>query len=346
MKASPSSRFHDLVKLSRTGLYDLYWQFAAERQEIFFRRLEGASTPWTDDPILRDYKFTNAYRASDRVSQFLIRHVIYNEHYPDTPVEVVFRTLLFKLFNKISTWRMLENSLGMLTWQSFNPDDYDRVLSYAITSGVRIYSAAYIVPPVTIDRSGVKHRGHLKLLDFIVRSDFVSRLQESNDLREVFLILKQYPSLGDFLAFQFAIDLNYSPVINHDENGFVVAGPGAQDGLSKIFPDSDRREAKDLIALMMERQEVEFARLGIEFRSLWGRPLQLIDCQNLLCELSKYTRVSHPGISGLSGRSRIKQLFRPQDCPTQPWYPPKWGLNNKIPTYASTIPSDLFGLER
>ena len=181
--------------LRRTPVYDLYWRFAAERQAIFFRRLEGESPPWTDDPILKASKFTNVYRAADRVSQYLIQRVIYNERYPDSPVEVVFRTLLFKLFNKPSTWELLEGRLGLLTWQSFDPDAYGRVLGEAVLAGRRIYSAAYIIPPVSIDQSGIKHRGHLQLLNLIFRSDFVSRLEGSSDLRAVFELLKGFPSL-------------------------------------------------------------------------------------------------------------------------------------------------------
>ena len=30
----------------------------------------------------------------------------------------------------------------------------------------------------------------------------------------------------------------------------------------------------------------------VEFRDLWGRPLQLIGCQNLFCEVDKYARVA------------------------------------------------------
>ena len=68
---------------------------------MYLRRLGGTAPPWTDDPILRDHRFTNAYRAADRVSQFLIREVIYGEGAPQTTEDVVFRILLFKLFNKI-----------------------------------------------------------------------------------------------------------------------------------------------------------------------------------------------------------------------------------------------------
>lgn len=328
--------------LQRTPVYDLYWRFAAERQAIFFRRLEGESAPWTDDPILQAFKFTNVYRAADRVSQYLIQRVIYNDHYPDAPVEVVFRTLLFKLFNKTSTWELLEEQLGLLSWQSFNPDAYDRVLGEAVLAGRRIYSAAYIIPPVSLDQSRVKHRGHLQLLNLIFRSDFVARLEGSSDLRAVFELLKSFPSLGEFLAFQLAIDLNYTNIIDHDEASFVVAGPGARDGLAKTFSGAEGASAEALIEYMMNEQEAEFDRLGLAFRSLWGRRLQLIDCQNLFCEVSKYTRVSNPEITGLSGRSRIKQIFRPQGSPAQPWFPPKWGLNDNIPLYGSANRSDLF----
>jgi hypothetical protein len=327
--------------LPRSPVYDLYWRFAFERQAIFFRRLEGAEEPWTGDPILRLYKFTNAYRASDRVSQYLIRRVIYDDRYSTAPAEIIFRILLFKVFNKISTWETLEAQLGPPTWQGFEPDRYDQVLTASMAGGSKLYSAAYIVPPVGLDRTGIKHRGHLKLIDLMMRARFVSDVERSRDLRGVFELLKQFPSLGDFLAYQLAIDLNYSPVIDHDEASFVVAGPGARDGLAKTFLGADQRQAEALIAMMMERQEFEFDRLGLQFRSLWGRGLQLVDCQNLFCEVSKYTRVSHPEIAGLSGRTRIKQMFKPQGPPTQPWYPPKWGLNDRIPQYDVTK-SDLF----
>jgi hypothetical protein len=329
-----------------TEIYDLYWRFAAERQAILFRRLEGAPYPWTDDVILQTYRFTNAYRASDRVSQFLIKQVIYREAYSQDSKEVLFRVLLFKLFNKEATWQLLESRLGPLTWQSFSFARYDRILGATIGQGTRIYSAAYIIPPVGLDQSGVKHRGHLRLIELMLKGDLASRLQDSRDLREVFLLLKGYPSLGDFLAFQLAIDLNYSPLINHEEAEFVVPGPGARDGLAKTFPNASAADAEALIAHMAERQEAEFARLNLKFRSLWGRRLQLIDCQNLFCELSKYTRISHPQVGGLSGRTRIKQGFRPQGPPEQPWYPPKWALNDAIPTYTNDPTLDLFTAAR
>ena len=64
--------------LKTTPVFDTYWRFASERQEVFMRRVLGKRPPWTADPILGGHRFTNVYRASDRVSQYLIRHVIYD----------------------------------------------------------------------------------------------------------------------------------------------------------------------------------------------------------------------------------------------------------------------------
>ena len=97
-----------------------------------FRKLEGKEPPWTDDPIIARHKFTNAYRASDRVSQYLIRNVIY--HGDQSVSEVFFRTILFKLFNKIETWELLRSQLGEITWEGYSFDRVDLVLSDALAS--------------------------------------------------------------------------------------------------------------------------------------------------------------------------------------------------------------------
>ena len=100
-----------------TFVYDTLWRFAAERQEVFFRKWAGSNPPWTDDQIIARHKFTNPYRASDRVSQYLIRNVIYQGD--QSAPEVFFRTILFKLFNKVETWDLLQGRLGPIAYQDF-----------------------------------------------------------------------------------------------------------------------------------------------------------------------------------------------------------------------------------
>ena len=109
-----------------------------------------------------------------------------------------------------------------------------------------------------------------------------------------------------------------------------MPGPGALDGIRKCFQSLGEFSESDIIRLMVDEQQQHFDRLGMEFKSLWGRPLQLIDCQNLFCEVDKYSRVAHPEIAGISGRTRIKQKFIANTLPLNVWYPPKWGINDKI----------------
>ena len=213
-------------------VYRSYWRFAAERQAVFFRRVHGETPPWTDDPVLAIYKFTNAYRASDRVSQYLIRNVIYRDDLPKSPREVFFRILLFKLFNKIDTWEFLERQVGPITFEDYHFAAYDAVLARAMQTGRRIYSAAYIMPPGTrVFGRSAKHQNHLLLLERMMNDQLADRLTQTRTMQEGFEKLRAYPTIGDFLAYQFITDINYSELTDFTEMDFVVPGPGARDGL-------------------------------------------------------------------------------------------------------------------
>ncbi|PYE18373.1 hypothetical protein C7410_12275 [Paraburkholderia silvatlantica] len=238
---------------------------------------------------------------------------------------------MFKLFNKIETWELLEYAFGSITFKDYRFERYDRVLSEAMRAGARIYSAAYIMPPGgSAFGHAAKHQNHLRLLERMMADDLAGQLGRVRNMQAAFELLRSYPTIGDFLAYQFMTDINYSEITDFSEMDFVVPGPGARDGLRKCFSDSAGLNEAELIRLMADNQEREFERLGITFQSLWGRRLQLIDCQNLFCEVDKYARVAHPEIAGISGRTRIKQKFSPTGPINPPWYPPKWGLNEKI----------------
>ena len=312
---------------ARDEIYDTFWRFAAERLDMYMRRVRGEPGPWTCDPILTRHRFTNVYRATDRVSQFLIREVQYAEHRSQAPAEVFFRTMLFKLFNKIETWTLIEAALGPVSWQSADLPAIGEVLDTAFARGRRLYSAAYIMPAPAFGKVR-KHNNHLALLERMMSDGLPARLCKAGSLGEVYEALVSYPGLGPFLAFQYAIDLNYSGMLGFEEADFVVAGPGALDGMAKCFEDIGNLAPHEVIMAVVDRQEQEFARLGLDFDFLFGRRLQPIDVQNLFCEISKYTRVSHPGLTAGSGRTRIKQSYEPSGRPIErPCFPPRWRLN-------------------
>jgi hypothetical protein len=321
-------------------VYDTFWRFAAERQEIFFRRLCDTQPPWTTDPILAAYKFTNVYRASDRTSQFLIKNVLYRGD--QSHEETFFRCILFKIFNRQSTWELLETTLGEVRYSTYSFKRYDDILRAARDKGKRIFSAAYIMPTRAADLSdSAKHRNYLRLLERMMRDRVPSQLAELKSMAGAFTVLRGYPLFGDFLAYQLVTDINYSKITNFSEMEFVMPGPGARNGIRKCFSTMGELSESDVIRFMADRQNDEFSRLNLRFRSLWGRPLQLIDCQNLFCEVDKYARVAHPNIMGLTSRKRIKQKFTRNSQPIQYQYPPKWGINNHVESGRKEIPKDV-----
>lgn len=322
-------RHHGLVF---SEVYETYWRFAARRQKLFLSRLRNAQMHLDfDDPILDTYRFTNAYRASDRVSQYLIRNVIYDEAARPDQRNIFFRTILFKLFNKIETWEALHQAVGEIDVAHFDYDRFAAVLDRLKASGQTIYSAAYIMPSGGSSfGSKIKHHNHLRLIELMLEERIPERIAQSPTMADAFELMRALPTLGDFLAYQLVTDLNYSPLTNFSEAEFVMPGPGALDGISKCVVDDGGLSPAGIIRYVCDHQEDEFAHFGIEFRNLWGRPLQLIDCQNLFCEISKYARVAHPDVTGVAGRTRIKQKFKPKGRPPAPFYPPKWGINEAV----------------
>lgn len=322
-------------------VFDTYWRFAAERQAVFFRKLAGETAPLSADLILRRFKFTNAYRASDRVSQYLIQQVIYAG--PQSEEELFFRILLFKTFNKIETWEALEHAVGPIRFATFDLDRYAAVLDQAMARGEAIYSGAYIMASgKRAFGHARKHRNHLHLLSLMMEDRLPKQIASADSMKRGFEMLRSYPTIGDFLAYQYVTDLNYSPLTTFSESEFVMPGPGALDGIAKCFDDLGEYDEQGIIEWTTERQEEEFEKRGLEFKSLWGRPLQLIDCQNLFCEISKYARVAHPEVEDPRGRTRIKQLYRSSHRPMPVWYPPKWGINDAIPRdlRAEVVPAE------
>jgi hypothetical protein len=125
-----------------------------------------------------------------------------------------------------------------------------------------VYSAAYIMPSPPFGAAR-KHSNHLRLVEHMMRDSAPQKVAAATTMASVFSLLRGYPSLGDFLAFQLAIDLNYSTVTNFSEMDFVVAGPGARDGIRKCFADVDGFNDGDVIRAVADMADAEFFRFGV-----------------------------------------------------------------------------------
>ena len=202
--------------ITTTPVYDAFWRFAAERQSVMYRRIQGFPHPWTIDPIIGEYKFTNPYRAADRVSQYLIRDVMHlggQAAYSDpnmqdlfTPDEVFFRTIIFKMFNRIDTWQWLNVDVVGPTITSY--DLYighcNHVLKRLVDNGVPVYTSAYMTPSPPQSMGGKqKYEAHLDILQQMLAESVPDRIQQCASMAGAYAILRTYPMIGDFLAYQF-----------------------------------------------------------------------------------------------------------------------------------------------
>ena len=310
----------------RQEVYDLYWYFAYERQNIFIKKKNGEKPPWTNDKILQEYKFCNSYRVNDRVSQYLLKNVIYNGR--DYSKEyMLFRILLFKLFNKESTWELLIKNLKDIKLKDFDFLKCSEILNDAISKKESIYNDAYISCATKAFGYERKHENHLALLNKIFNVDkSYKKILEAKTMQEAFNILKTYPLIGNFMAYQLVTDINYSDIVNWQESEFTMAGPGAIRGIKKCFIDKGNLSNEDIIRYMYENQNYEFKRLNLDFKKIKDRPLQLIDCQNIFCELDKYCRQAIPSLK--SNRKKIKKHYIPKNTKIEYIYPPKWNIKS------------------
>jgi len=295
------------------------------------KRAAGIPGPWTDDPILQRYKFCNVFRAADRVSQYMIRNVCYHNE-KCSPEDRLFQIVAFRTFSKIETWQSVRGFLGRYpTLNDLASGAFTEALEHAKQQNGSIYTGAFILCATDAYGKRLKHLNHIELFRHMFLLDKLGeKILSAKSLREVYSLLHEYPLMGDFMSYQTAIDLNYSDLINFSENEFTQPGPGALRGIKKVFEDLGDYTPSEVIMWMVENQKQEFKKLNLPFDGLWGRPLQAIDCQGLFCETDKYCREAAPELA--SARSRIKARFTVTPKPIELFFPPKWSINEHLPS--------------
>ena len=316
-----------------------YFYFMQERMDMFWRKCEGKSH-LTDDPILREYKFTNVYRACDRVSQYLISQVIYKEY---TPEDTILRILIFKIFNKPSTWEYILHNYGDLRYKDFNAKQLSDVLTKQRQTEA-IFNNAYIMTGSSNRYQSLryKHERWLQMVaDEFMAGGVLNKVLRSKSLEEIFNLLSDCSFIGGFLAYQYAIDFNYSPYLNFSENSFVKAGIGAIRGITKCFK-SHGSSYEDAIRYIQDNIGDLKMKYGyIHFRSLPSHDPTLIDLQNCFCETDKYLRAKMPEL--LVGNKRIKQRYSIHNGAIHYMFPPKWGIKETL-SYNPPMERSLFVL--
>lgn len=270
-----------------------YFAFARERYNIFLRRQRGEAPPWTEDEILRDFRFTNVLREDDATTAWFRENI--RTPLQDRP-EVMLATVGFRQFNRIDVGRLLAPYLLTDNWDM---DAWRSTLSAHRAAGGKIVTAAYIVrTPFGFD----KLDGNLwilkeaKLRECSLLQYIRERAPEERRLEEFWSLLLKWPYLGEFTSNEVVVDLMETPVLSRalDKQTWTNPGPGCSLGIGLLLHNEDiynRSGAQDRHT-MMEVMKVflEASRNQKYWPTNFPKFASLHQVEWLFCEVSKYIR--------------------------------------------------------
>lgn len=265
-----------------------FWYFINERHKIWQKRNDGLPKPWTDDEILQNWRFCNVFRRLDKQSQYLINKV----YSAGLPAELlVFNTFAFRAFNLDKTWDVIAPKGYLVDWEPEKVQDQLYKIVYEdnkpFTSGAYMLRGRegmpkYVSIIMTLTTLWWEQKLNLAKIAIETRSLEVT-VEE--------ILAAQLWGWGPFTAYQVALDLTYTHILEHavDLNTWCEFGPGAKRGIKLIWPDAPASyyltAAKDLF----------------ESQYLWREShvphMTLQDIEFSLCELQKYMRIESGGRS-------------------------------------------------
>ena len=281
--------------MTEPGGYARVLAFAQERHRVYLRRVAGLPWPWTDDEILRTYRFCNIYRELDATTLWL-RREWYDPHADDP--DLWFAAAVARHAN-------LPATLGAVGYPvPWRPLEFIKCVQDRMDDGLPAYSGAYVICAVGGEWPSKAHYLAEAVLGPLWGRRAEIRPTPGEPLSVLWSRLSASYGLGSFMAAQVVADAKFCGAMARapDWWTFAAPGPGSQRGLNRVLGravsapwrlDDWRRENEAL------RRHLDLALLeDPEFF-----PLSAQDCQNTLCEFDKYERVR-------LGQGRPKQLFR------------------------------------
>lgn len=284
----------------------IYW--ATEREKIRKAKLAGAPAPWTEDPILQRYRFCNLRRRDDRVSQWLIDHVLGNRPNSRSALSAhIMFTALCRWINWPPTIKAIMDA-GLYPAEILDFKAIVRVMDQLQASGAKVWTGAYMIRAKPSGRDSKAHyvvneviKDGLGPVTVGLAAACAGRLCEG-----AWEILNSRHGWGSFMAGQVVADWTYSPLLSQaqDVNIWAPKGPGSVRGFNRLMG----RSLNTPIAVaewgsqLFTWRQILLAHLGV---SEYESTLTMMDVQNALCEVDKYLRVKQ-------GEGRPRSTYTPE----------------------------------
>ena len=281
-----------------------FFAFARRRHQIYLDRTAGRPEPWTGDPILGRYRFTNVFRELDRTTVWFRENV--RDRLAGRPVyEQVLGTILFRTLNRIESGSALF-SQGQLHrtppgWNYIQRAENNQeanwvlyletALRHAIPKGPWVTGAYIVKTPDGMD----KLRGALWIVQEAAKrlpttlADPAAR----SSLEGLHRALQSYPFIGGFTGYEIVSDLRHLPILREapDIMTWAHAGPGAVRGLNRLMGFPVKQGMRQSEALMYMRHLLaEVPKFWPAHDESWPT-WEMREIEHTLCEFDKYERV-------------------------------------------------------
>lgn len=267
-----------LEKIKTLSIEDRFIHWISEREKVRVKKEKGKPKPWTEDPILRRFRFCCPRRMDDKVSQWLLEN--WYKPYKNHP-NMLLAVALARLLNLPST---LEH-IGFPERWSPGPL-MKKLRKYRDSIDGPVFNAAYMVRGNNgLDKieSVVQHNVHpLKGLE--INTDSMKATWE--------LVVASY-GFGPFMAGQVVADLRWAVSGGWDDRlDWAAVGPGSARGLNRLLGNPlnqavSQSKFEELFPTVMKLVKRRIP-------SIYKR-LEAIDVQNCLCEFDKYERTLFEG---------------------------------------------------
>lgn len=287
-------------QVSQLPPIERYFYWIKERHSIYLKR--GLSLPpaeWTEDTILKTFKFTNPFRENDRTTVWFRDNV--REPLKDDG-SVLWATIIFRWFNLIQTGEILRTSST-----SAGPGG---LMQY--WDGAEAYQQLCHQPQWVTGAYIIKTPDGMTKLDGVIwcidqvwkeRHNLMNAMRDAKLLSNGWRLLLPFQYMGPFMAYEVISDLRWTQYFENapDIMTWANAGPGAMRGLNRIHGrDLKYRSSRhDWCKEMRELLAVASAHLPADFPRL-----EMREIEHSLCEFDKYERVR-------CGEGRPRSIFKP-----------------------------------
>jgi hypothetical protein len=256
-----------------------FYGFMAAREDIRLKRAKGLPPPWTADPVLRDFKFTNVKRHHDRTS-YLLKQEFYDQRTPQAPDHVVLlNCTIFRFFGTIEWARAFGWSKK---WDDSHRQRAIKLAKERMDAGEVVWTRAYMIPNCGDPRPKVE-----VVSDIITKAwNLYNTDIKGNTWQSMCEDMQQVKGIGAFMAKEIMLDyIAATGWVPADWTTWTPMGPGARRGASRIVNDGQITNMSERAALKV-CQDIYSVR-GTHWK---GVPLDLTDIQFQLCEYDKWLR--------------------------------------------------------